>query len=101
MTAARAAEIAARFAARINGDSIAKGYGTTVTADDFYDSARIVADAEDRLDDLRAASDRIGARIEALRLMDPPSPRPRPTGPAGLNGTADILDKIDRALAPA
>lgn len=98
MTAARTAEIAARFAARINGDSISKGFGTSVTAADFYDSARLITDAEDRLDALRLASADIGARIEALRLADPTSPL-RPAGAAGLSpDIEDFLDLIDLAL---
>jgi hypothetical protein len=102
VTAARAEQIAARFAERLSGDMISKRLGSTVTAADMMPAARLVSDAEDRLDALRLASADIGARIEALRLMDPPSPL-RPSGAAGpIRGTDDLLSEIDRVLsAPA
>jgi hypothetical protein len=99
VTADRTAALAQWFTARLNGDSVSKAFGATVTADDMYPAALLVTEAEDRLEALRLASADLGARIEALCLMDPPLPL-RPAGAAGLTGTADILEKIDRALAP-
>lgn len=95
----RAMEIAAALALRINGDSIVKGSGATISAADAYPAAVAIAEAEQRID---AAGRALADQSAALQSMLGPerpdfpctgaaAPADAPLSPAERERVAEII----------